>query len=80
MEPMYQKKIAYGARGCPFDCPWYKGLVSYDRGLCPTAERLHFEEFIITDICKYANSEREVEEFVVAVKKIMDNINALKVL
>jgi dTDP-4-amino-4,6-dideoxygalactose transaminase len=38
LEPMYQKKIAYGARGCPFDCPWYKGLVSYDRGLCPTAE------------------------------------------
>jgi perosamine synthetase len=77
LEPMYQKKIAYGARGCPFRCPWYDGLVSYDRGLCPTAERLHFEEFIITDICKYPNGEREVNEFVEAVKKIADNVHEL---
>ena len=77
---MYQKMIAYGARGCPFGCPWYEGSVSYDPGICPIAERLHFEEIMTTDIWKAPNSESEVEEFVVAVKKIMDNINALKVL
>ena len=77
LEPMYQKKIAYGARGCPFDCPWYKGSVSYDRGLCPTAEKLHFEEFIITDICKYPNGEREVNEFVDALEKIADNVDEM---
>lgn len=78
LEPMYQRKLAYGSRGCPFRCPWYSGLTSYDQGLCPTAERLHFEEFIITDICKYPNGEKEIDEFVEAVKKIMDNIKALK--
>jgi dTDP-4-amino-4,6-dideoxygalactose transaminase len=78
LEPMYQKKIAYGSRGCPFRCPWYEGSVSYDQGLCPTAERLYFEEFIITDICKYPNGETEIDEFAVAVKKIIDNLNALR--
>ncbi len=78
LEPMYQKKIAYGSRGCPFRCPWHEGSVSYDRGLCPTSERLHFEEFIITDICKYPNSEKEIEEFATAVKKIVDNLNVLR--
>ena len=78
LEPMYQQKIAYGSRGCPFRCPWYEGSVSYKAGLCPVAERLHFEQIMTTDICKYPNSEREVHEFVVAVKKIIDNIKVLK--
>lgn len=78
LEPMYQKKIAYGSRGCPFRCPWYEGSVSYKAGLCPVAERLHFEQIMTTDICKYPNTEREVHEFVEAVKKIMYNIKALK--
>jgi len=78
LEPMYQKKIAYGSRGCPFRCPWFGGSVSYKAGLCPVAERLHFEQIMTTDICKYPNTEREVHEFVEAVKKIMDNIKALK--
>jgi len=78
LEPMYQRRLVYGSRGCPFRCPWYEGSVSYDHGLCPTAEKLYFEEFIITDICKYPNGEKEIEEFVMAVKKIVDNLNALR--
>ena len=53
-------------------------VVLYERGLCPVAKRLHFEEIVTTDSCKYPNSEREVEEFVAALKKIKDNIEALK--
>jgi len=78
LEPMYQRRLAYGNRGCPFRCPWYEGSVSYDHGLCPTAEKLYFEEFIITDICKYPNGEKEVNEFVMAVKKIADNVYELR--
>jgi dTDP-4-amino-4,6-dideoxygalactose transaminase len=78
LEPMFQKMIAYGHRGCPFRCPWYEGTVSYDRGICLTAERLHFEELITTDICKYPNGEREIDEFVTAVKKIAANVDILR--
>jgi len=78
LEPMFQKMIAYGNRGCPFRCPWYEGNLSYNSGICPTAERLHYNELLTTDICRYPNGEREIDEFVRAVKKITNNLNALK--
>jgi len=78
LEPMYQKQVAYGKDGCPFKCPWYKGQLYYEPGICPTAERLHFEQILTTDICKYPNGEKEIDEFVTAVKKIADNVNQLQ--
>lgn len=78
LEPMFQKQIAYGRKGCPFKCPWYKGEFSYDRGICPVAEHLHFNALMTTDICKYPNTEKEIEEFVAAVEKITNNVNRLK--
>ena len=78
LEPMFQKQIAYGKDGCPFKCSLYKGKISYEKGLCPVSERLYFDEFITTDICKYPNSENEVFEFVSAVGKITNNVNQLK--
>lgn len=75
LEPMYQKRIAYGAKGCPFTCPMYDGAVIdlYRKGRCPTAEKLYFEEILTTDICKYPNSSKEIEQFVEAVMKIWKN-------
>jgi len=74
MEPMYQKRIAYGSGHFPFE---ETESVSYKVGLCPVVERLWKSELITTDICKYPNSEREVEEFVRAVEKVSSNINQL---
>lgn len=77
LEPLYQKRIAYGEKGCPFRCPLYDGKVRYERGLCPTAEKLYFKELMTTDICKYPNSEKEVGEFIEAVRKIAANLGTL---
>lgn len=74
---MYQKKLVYGRNGCPFTCH-EAGSVSYEKGICPTAERLYSEELITTDICKHPNTEREIEEFVVAVQKIQRHVGRLK--
>ena len=78
LEPMYQRKIAYGNNGCPFSCPLYGRNVHYNSGLCPTAERLYFKEMITTDICKYPNNEREIHEFIEAINKILKNLSHLK--
>lgn len=78
LEPIYQKKIAYGNKGCPFSCQFYKTEINYGQGLCPVAERLYLKEIMTTDICKYPNGEAEIEEFVRAVKKIKDNVSSLK--
>ncbi|MGE0444231.1 MAG: DegT/DnrJ/EryC1/StrS family aminotransferase [Vicinamibacterales bacterium] len=40
LQPMYQRRIAYGASGCPFACPLYRGEVSYAPGICPVTERV----------------------------------------
>ena len=77
-EPIYQKRTAYGTKGVPFGENIYKGNVSYEFGICPTAERMWAEELLTTDICKYPSTEREVEEFVRAVGKIEKNIGKLK--
>ena len=78
LEPMYQQKIAYGRQQCPFKCPLYTGKVNYDSGLCPTAESLYFEKIIVTDICKYPNQEKDIDDFYLALKKIVENIDQLK--
>ncbi len=78
LEPLYQKKIVYGDKGCPFRCSIYGRDIKYEEGLCPTAERLYNKEMLTTDICKYPNSEKEVEEFITAVKKITNNLSSLK--
>ena len=78
LDPIYQQKIVYGNKGCPFSCSFYGKDIRYEEGLCPTTERLYYKEMIITDICKYPNSENEVEEFLAAVKKIANNIESLR--
>ncbi len=78
LEPIFQKKIAYGDKGCPFSCPMYGKKILYPEGLCPTSERLYFKEIITTNICKYPNSEKEVSELLEAVEKILKNLSALK--
>ncbi len=78
LEPLFQRKIVYGEKGCPFSCPIYGKRVNYEEGICPTTERLYNEEMITTDICKYPNSESEIVEFVTAIKKITNNLLSLK--
>lgn len=78
LEPMYQKRIVYGRQNCPFNCHLWLGNVSYSPGICPVAERLYHEEFVLTDICKFPNSDREVDEFAAAVRKVVDNVQDLR--
>lgn len=74
--PMYQKRRAYGKNGFPFTLN-ADAAPDYSLGLCPVAERLYGREILTTDICKYPNSEREVEEFVTAVQKVIQNRDKL---
>jgi len=64
-------------------CP-YEGHIKenysnqfYSPGICPIAEKMHESEICITDICKYPNSEKEILEFVEAVKKVSDGLLSL---
>lgn len=78
MEPMFQKLIAYGDKGCPFKCPMYDGSPSYEMGICPTAETLYGSELMTTDICKYPNGTQEVDELITAIARVADNFDQLR--
>ncbi|MBI3126020.1 MAG: DegT/DnrJ/EryC1/StrS family aminotransferase [Candidatus Tectomicrobia bacterium] len=78
MEPIYQKRSAYGTRGFPFRQGSWESPVSYREGACPTVERLWKREALVTNICRHPNTEREVEEFVQAVDKVRRNLDELR--
>ncbi len=68
--PMYQKRIAFGSGGFPWTGGAYRGSVSYDKGICPTAERLHDETFIGLPLCLYEYSDREIDLVARAFRKV----------
>jgi dTDP-4-amino-4,6-dideoxygalactose transaminase len=77
LHPMFQKKIAYGDKGCPFACPHYKGEADYSPGICPNAEKAHFEALITHELMRPPMTERDVDDVAAAFCKVADNRVAL---
>lgn len=69
LEPLYQKKIAYGKKGCPFLCAFYKGKTNYSKGLCPVAERMYEKELILTNVCRFPHTKRDIDGVIKAFEK-----------
>ena len=73
-EPIFKEKRAHS----------YKYLklmgrdIDYPTGLCPIAEKIMTNEVFITDICKYPNTSKEINEFASAINKILKNLDKLK--
>lgn len=78
LEPMYQKKIAYGDMGFPFVPPVYGGTLNYEKGLCPTCERMHETELMVTPVCRYPNTRADMDDVARAFEKVLSNIDELK--
>ena len=38
LEPVVQRSVFYGNKGCPVKCQHYKGKFNFKKGQCPTAE------------------------------------------
>jgi perosamine synthetase len=77
LEPVYQRKIAFGRDGFPFTYSGYKGCVNYERGLCPVTEKMHYEELITINVC-HANIQRgDLEDTVNAFEKVLENMAEL---
>lgn len=70
LQPLYQHRIVYGDKGCPFTCGHYKGRVSYDRGICPVAERLR-DEVISTEEVRPPLTLRDLDQIPEAFEKVL---------
>jgi perosamine synthetase len=70
LQPIFQERIGYGNKGCPFSCPFYTGTVSYQRGICPNAE--HLEDILIsTEIVRPPQTFADMDEIVLAIEKVI---------
>jgi perosamine synthetase len=77
LEPLYQRRIAFGRDGFPFTYSNYKGKVSYEPGLCPVTERMYYNELLIMDVC-HANMQRQdLDDTVNAFEKVINHISEL---
>jgi len=74
---MFQNRIAYGDKGCPFACPLYKGKVSYEKGLCPTTEDLERDSMITFHIEHIDLNKKDVDLIAEACEKVFHNISEI---
>jgi len=76
--PLFKERLAYGDKGCPFTCKFYKGKVSYESGICPVAEDLCYKRaFWLFNIRPPATLE-DMQDIVDAFVKIVENIEQLQ--
>lgn len=77
LQPLYQKRIAYGALGCPFRCPHYDGEVSYAPGICPNVEAAH-ATVITHELMRPPASAADLADVVTAFHKVAENRESLR--
>jgi len=73
LQPLYQKRATY----CSFNCGKYEGAVSYEKGICPTAEALHFNELFTHEYMRPGMSKEDIRDVLNAFEKVYSNINEL---
>lgn len=76
--PMYQKKMAYGKNGFPWNSSICRREVSYAKGICPVAEELNDHSFLGFSICSHEFDDDEVKLIIEAFHKVWHNLDRLK--
>lgn len=76
--PMYQKKIAYGSHGFPWNSSICHRDVSYAKGICPVAERLHDSTYMGFAMCLHELTNEDLDLVVEAFRKVWANIETLR--
>lgn len=75
LQPLYQKKIAFGYNHFPFSLAPH---VHYNRGLCPTAERMHFDEVIFTPLIHAGLGRDDLDDIINAFHKVWRQLDTLR--
>jgi perosamine synthetase len=74
--PMYQQKIAYGAKGFPWTIA--RRDVDYRLGICPVAEELQDRSYLGYLMCMSDLDDTEVDLLVAAFRKVWGQLEALR--
>ena len=74
LQPIYQQRAFSGGA----NDPRYSGQVSYQKGICPVTEEMHFKKLILTDLIHSNLSQTDLNDFATAIEKVAVEITALK--
>ena len=77
LEPLYQKRICFGAGGAPFSFNSSINDDTYRAGICPVVERLQNEDLMWTSMIYPPLTPDFLDSFVLAIQKVFDNRDAL---
>ena len=73
LQPIYQKRQAYGKQGCPFSCPHaVESHVSYQKGICPVAERMYYEEWMGNALVYQGVERADLDDIYNAYEKVLN--------
>lgn len=75
--PMYQKKIAYGSKGFPWNSDFARKNINYSKGICPVAERLNDETYLGFGMCIYDLTDNDIDLIIEAFQKVWNNLDQL---
>ena len=78
LQPMYQRKVAYGRDGFPWNLHPEDEHPDYEKGICPVAEKLHDQEIICLQICQHDYDARQRELVGEAFLKVWKNLEELR--
>jgi perosamine synthetase len=73
LQPIYQQKAAWA-----YNPKLYSQKVNYDEGLCPVAERMHFEELFTNEFMRPGMSKEDILDVINAFEKVLSNLHELK--
>jgi len=74
LQPLYQQRATH----CSFNCEKYKGQVDYSKGICPVAEKLHFEELLTHEYMRPGMSKEDMNDVITAFHKVAEHVNELR--
>ncbi len=69
LNPVYQRRIALGRKGFPFNLA-PEGSLDYRPGLCPVAERLYGESLLLSFLIREPLTTDDVDDFADALAKV----------
>ncbi len=73
LQPIYQRRAHWALR-TPSG-----SAIRYDRGLCPTTERMHFEEVVHTNVCHAGATKADLDDVATAIEKVLASAQTVRV-
>lgn len=76
LNEIYQRKIALGAKGFPFNLNG--GSYDYSKGICPVVEKLYEKEMLLSPLVREPLTKDDIKDFADAVEKTIENARAIR--